>query len=341
MPIQTDDQLPPELVQAGRDDARGSASGRAPMPSAVPAETIHVVAATDDNYAQHLTVMLMSLFASCRSRPVQVHVLVPPSFTMRGHVEDALKADASRVEFISVADSTVRQLKTSVSLPPSSYYRVLVGEILPASVRRIVYLDCDLLVRSDLADMWDAPLGNNIAAACPDTGGDAGIVLHVLDLPKTALYFNSGVMLIDLDRWRRENVGQQVIDFAREHPDLLTWGDQCALNWVLRDRWKPLGNEWNVQTPSFGCGVKGDLYFYKPAPPAAMAGRIIHFTGWGRPWNYMSEHPFKPLYQHYLAQTFWRGRRPSDKYPHNMVCKTLKRHAPGLLPYYIRLRRII
>ena len=98
---------------------------------------------------------------------------------------------------------------------------------------------------------------------------------------------------------------------------------------------------WNVQTPDFGREVNGAIEYPRRLSPTAALARIVHFSAPGRPWLYMDNHPFKPAYLSYLAQTPWRDERPSDRYPHNMIIKALRRRAPILLPIYLYLRRYI
>jgi lipopolysaccharide biosynthesis glycosyltransferase len=285
--------------------------------------------------------MLLSLFEKCRSRPVEVYVLVASDFSMRDKIREAIGRNAERVSFATIVDDRLSRLRRANYLTVASYYRVFMAEILPVQARRAIFLDCDLIVRADLARLQETELAGCIAAAVPDAGSDNGRTMHKLDLKPNALYFNSGVMLIDLERWRAEQVGDAVVRFAEEHPDQITWGDQCALNWVLRDSWKPLGNEWNVQTPSFGCIIDSELQYFRPTPPGALGGSIIHFTSPGKPWLYMSEHPFTETYRGYLAQTPWRDYHPPDRYPHNIIRRTLQRRAPWMLPVYMALRRYV
>jgi lipopolysaccharide biosynthesis glycosyltransferase len=308
-------------------------------------DRIEVVACCDDGYAQHSAVMLLSLFDCCRTRRVQVHLLVPRQFTQQGRLTQALGDNRSLVAFRTVPEEAVRGLKTWDAVTVASYYRLLMAQALPPEVSRVIYLDCDTIVREDLAKLWDIPLRDHPLGAVSDKNFKHR---HVLGLAAAAAYFNSGVMLIDLDRWRKAEIGTRALEFAARHPERLTWGDQCALNWLLADQWLKLDDSWNVQTVEFGRMVDGEFRFFRKPPKRAGAGRILHFTAApgspsaavGKPWLYMCEHPLKAEYLSYLRRTPWRAR-PPDHYPHNVMLKSLRRYAPALLPIYRGIRRFV
>ncbi len=302
------------------------------------AGTIHIVAGCDDGYARHLGVMLLSLFEHAKTCPVMVHVLVPPQFSSQLLLEEALGGDAAKLAYYILDVEDMPGPKERSDLTSATYYRLHMGECLPPEVDRVIYLDCDMLICGDLAELWRTSLGDSVAAAVADP---AFTERNRLGLADNALYFNAGVMLIDIARWRDEEIGKRTLDFRMSHPERVTYDDQCALNWILRGRWLELDAIWNVQTFLLAEMVDGEVRYFQPRPALASHARIVHFNAPGRPWLYMDEHPFKREYLSYKARTPWRAERPADRYPHNIVIKTLRRHAPVLLPAYHMLRRYI
>jgi lipopolysaccharide biosynthesis glycosyltransferase len=299
---------------------------------------VEVVVGCDDNYACHLGVMLLSLFAHCKTLPVRVHIMVPPGFASRAELEETLVSHVQRIKYNELADSAVLGLKQREDLTAATYYRLMMSDVLPSDMNRVIYIDCDMMLRCDLAELWRFPLGNAIAAAVADPGFTHN---RTLGLPDLAPYFNAGLLLIDLEHWRSEAIGQDALAFARAYPDRLTFNDQCALNWVLRDRWAGLDPAWNVQTAALGRISDGAVEYFRPRPPIAADARIVHFNAPGRPWLYMDDHPFKSDYLAYRQRTPWRGQPPPDRYPHNVILKTLRRHAPALMPLYRRIREYV
>ena len=299
---------------------------------------MHIIAACDDGFAQHLAVMLLSVFEHCKDGAVEASVIVPEEFSGRSRVAEALGPDADKIAFLPISDDAVRGLPIYQHISLATYYRLLIGEIVPREVKRAIYLDCDLIVRADLMELWTTPLKGCVLGAVPDEGFRDR---HKLGLSEAAPYFNAGVLLVDLEQWRSESVGAAALDFADNHPERLTWNDQCALNWILRDRWLPLAETWNMQSRQFGRQIDKDFEYFRPIPTSALAARIVHFNWPARPWLYMSEHPFRDEYLGYLRRTPWRNQPPPDRYPHNVIRQHLRRYAPPLLPLYMALRRHI
>jgi lipopolysaccharide biosynthesis glycosyltransferase len=165
----------------------------------------------------------------------------------------------------------------------ATFARLYLGDILPARVGRVLYLDCDLLVTGDLRHLWETPLEGYIVAAVPEaTVGVVGTPKtyeHPLDphLDPSAPYFNAGVMVIDLAQWRRQEVGQRAVDYIRNNrPPLM---DQDALNAGLVGAWKAVDRMWNVTT----------FWFRSPSRQERHASllrraRIVHFVGHRKPW---------------------------------------------------------
>jgi len=146
---------------------------------------------------------------------------------------------------------------------------------------------------------------------------------------------------VDLARWRNDDVGKAALSFALSNPDRVLFDDQCALNWVLQDRWVQVPSVWNLQVAMLSETKHGYFTYPKRLRENAKGVRVVHFNSPGRPWTYMDEHPFKRDYLAFRARTAWRGLRPSDRYPHNMIVKALLRYAPALVPAYTYLRTYI
>ena len=302
------------------------------------AETIQVVVGCDDGYARHLAVMLLSLFAHSRTLPVRVHVMVSPAFASRGQLDEAMGEHAGKLTYYRVATGAVPGPVDRTDITAATYYRLLIGDVLPADLDRVIYLDCDMLVCCDVVDLWRQPLGAAVVGAVNDPGfEDHG----ALGIPSGSSYFNAGLLLINMKAWRGTSVGSEALAFRVAHPERITYDDQCALNWVLRGRWAKLDDVWNAQIRAFADLTGKGVRYFHPVPAAGQAARVVHFNCPGRPWMYMDEHPFKPAYLRYQAQTPWRGERPADRYPHNIIIKTLRRHAPPLLPVYNFLRKYV
>ena len=173
------------------------------------------------------------------------------------------------------------------------YYRVFLGEALPESVERVLFLDADLLIEGDLAELWRLPFDGYVVQAVNDAYARR---LHLSRLSRIEFaegvrftnespYFNAGVMLIDLARWREENVGRRAAEFLWKYGERFSARDQDALNCALAGLWKRLPPAWNFQE------LPGRPDYWEAGGASAEQVReafrspaIIHFIGW-KPWS--------------------------------------------------------
>ncbi len=131
----------------------------------------------------------------------------------------------------------------------SAYYRIMLAEFLPQEVKRALYLDGDTLVNTDIRAFMLQDLGEKKLAAVPNFTPLNHIIQSRVE--KTAYsfstqhcYFNSGVMLIDVENWRKENVQEKVMHFLNAYH--VVCPDQDTLNAVFQERVKILPYQWNL-----------------------------------------------------------------------------------------------
>lgn len=134
---------------------------------------------------------------------------------------------------------------------PAAYYRLLLSEMLP-EFSSVVYVDCDAIFLRDpaelLVDRYEPYPVAAVQDLCnPTLSSPFGLPGYLVpECDRGAPYFNSGLMVMDLDIWRSMRLGPAARQFAREHPHSVPYWDQDALNAVLRGNWYPLDRRWNV-----------------------------------------------------------------------------------------------
>ena len=272
-------------------------------------DEINIVLASDNNYAQHVAVVASSILFNTKSK-VNLHVLGD------GVSQEKIALIRQTVENLggklSVYDLSNYQcfenLFTSGHISKAAYFRLDIANILPENVEKVIYIDVDLLVLQDIAELWNFNLNGKPIAAVPDYGIMASKRLmkqknQVLGLPMDNLYFNSGVVIMDLQQWREQNYAQQVIKLAAEGN--LPHHDQDALNKVFMNKWEALPLKWNVIPPVFNLFSKillrGDLR--KNAVLARKEKAILHYAGRYKPWEFEIKEGFNDKYYYYLQKT--------------------------------------
>jgi lipopolysaccharide biosynthesis glycosyltransferase len=246
---------------------------------------IDVALCFDQHLALPAVVAIASILQNAQNR-IQFHLVIDPApnlarlmhaalinFGGTGRIIEAAPEKAIRVHDYSPYG--VRSFAT--------YRRLLLADILP-DLNRLLYLDADVIVRHDLTELWMTPLENCPLGAVPDAwAADSEAML--LRYPRG--YFNSGVLLMDLARWRDNYIGQQAVaaaQTAQAVPDSASLVDQGALNDVLRDDWLRISPRWNFtayfsDATALALGLSGeDLAVLREEPS------LVHFVGGYKPW---------------------------------------------------------
>ena len=192
--------------------------------------------------------------------------------------------------------------------PREMYYRLLAGQMLPESLSRVLYLDPDILVINPLRELWETDMQGNMFAAAAHTGKtELANNVNRIRLGTDHDYYNSGVLLIDLERCRSEVTPDELFAFVREHRRELVMPDQDLLNAVYGDSILPLDDAlWNYDARNF------NNYMLRSAGEQDMDWvmentAILHFCGKAKPWKPNYIYRFGVLYRHYerLAERAW------------------------------------
>jgi lipopolysaccharide biosynthesis glycosyltransferase len=298
-------------------------------------EPVWLVSAADDNYAMPLAVTIRSAidhFPSGR----QLHVAILDGGLTLESKERLLRswnAPGVSVHWLEPPVAQIADLKTENHLNLVTYLRLFMPSLLPASLDRVIFLDADLLIQKDLSELWATPLDDAPIAAVNDyftpylntreAVGRPSICdrfpdkclpianYRELGLKGTAGYFNAGVMLVNLAKWREIDVLHKAMDLVRRHHEHVRYCDQYALNVMFSEQWKPLDPRWNQNSNLWAWrgsddGAFDEQLFWK----LRNEPWIIHFTWIRKPWHYGSTHPATRAFFKVVDRTDWRGWRP-------------------------------
>ena len=136
-------------------------------------------------------------------------------------------------------------------LPVCVYNKLLVPDVVPAEVPTVLWLDCDTLVLGDISPLWDEGTGGNTLRAVQDSvvplvSSDMGVARYrELGLRANAKYFNCGVMLMNMERWRQQRVSERALGYLKTYARDVAFLEQEGINAVLSDHWGPLDPQWN------------------------------------------------------------------------------------------------
>lgn len=284
---------------------------------------ISVVTAVDENYIIPLAAMIRSMIENLKSRSKITLYVLHKRIGEQSKIRIRNSIDPRKINVIwtRVDDKMLQNLKTTEKrITLTTYYRLLVPYILPAHLEKAIYLDCDTIISEDIGMLWDSELGDKYLLAVPEmskyslyVSSPRGLSLfNKLGINPQCKCFNGGVLVINLKKWREDNVTSRIIDFLKTNKENILWWDQDGLNAILAGKWGELDPRWNLITQFFYhySSWKESPFDEKIYNGLIKRPYIIHFNTKAKPWHPDSRHPRKDLFFHYLDMTAWKGWRP-------------------------------
>ncbi len=263
---------------------------------------MELLVTVDKNYIPPLQVMLTSLCLNNPGEKIELYLL--HSRLQEKELEPLQKqCDSLGCRFfpVKIEDSWFEHAPVTKQYPREMYYRLLAPLFLPENLHRILYLDPDILVINSLRLLWETDMEGKLFAAAAHTGKtNLANNINQVRLGTTNKYFNSGVLLINLDQGRKEILPEEIFRYAGEHAKELLLPDQDILNAVFGSRTLELDDYlWNYDARNYS------TYLLRSGGVCDMdwvMGNtgILHFCGKTKPWQAGYIHRFGILYKHYM-----------------------------------------
>lgn len=282
-----------------------------------------------------LAVMVKSMLSALGpSQSVRLHILdCGIRRTDRARLLESWRDDRLTIDWYRIDQNRLRAYPVTAHFTRATYARLLIPALVPADVAKVIYLDADVLVRSDIGDLWSEPLDGASCLAVQDVSVpwmDCAATIPNYDRCGPYLgrhppisnyrelgfapddpYFNGGVLVMDLDRCRSEQLSRRAFDCLDANQRHVLWADQYALNVALHGRWRPLDLAWNqgahvLHYPDW----RHSPFDFETLSRCRFAPRIVHFTTADKPWVRPEAHPFSGQFFKSLDQTAWAGWRP-------------------------------
>lgn len=205
--------------------------------------------------------------------------------------------------------------------PLSAYIRLFSAEILPDSIDRILYLDCDTIINGDIGTLDSIDISQKLfygVKDCVSASYKNNIGISISDG-----YVNAGVLLINLKKLRKVNIKKKTEEFLKKYGGFITYADQDILNGLFHNQIGILSPEYNVMTISTVYNYKeicllrrpSNYYSEKEIKAAFEDPKIIHFTTNMRiirPWYRNSNHPYAQLFENYKKLSPWANKPLSE-----------------------------
>jgi len=267
----------------------------------------------NENYLMPSEVMLYSLFQNNKNITVTVHAMVPDVGDYVLDLKNFVEEHGQRIFIYDMSKVALPIIPShsnnKTSYPLEAYYRLFVTEVIPHDIHKVLYLDGDIIVRGGLSELWNTDVtGYAVAAGLSRYNDDIKLIKKLGFDPKYG-YFNSGVLLINLDYWRENQVVNLFVNYIKNNMDNLRFADQDVLNPVFCDKRLELSIRYNFCTTfllndrfrmiaSKSIIEEIDKWCKKPC--------VIHYNSADKPWNSDSLNIHRKIWRKYRDETKWR-----------------------------------
>ena len=277
---------------------------------------LNVVFASDNNYVAFLSIAMISLLEHNKNDFDKINIFVlddgisdENKLRINNLVTD-YSCDITFIETKKLDEMDFNVLGLERNLNESSlttYARLFMSTLLPETIDKVIYLDCDSLIVDSFKDLWKLDISNYYCAGVLD--GINTAVKEYLGFEKEDNYINAGFLLVNLKKWREDNVENEFIRFMADNQDRFYQHDQGVLNNVFKDRMKIIEPKFNLQiyfqtlpynlARKFTC-MTTEYYTENIVDNSRENPVFLHFCGpnYNRPW-YNKDHPYAELFREY------------------------------------------
>ncbi len=261
-----------------------------------PKKEIPIFFASDDNYVPFLAVSIKSMLDNASKYYFyNIHILTEGISEKNKAKLLTYQTKNSKINFIELSDyiakikdrlaATLRDYYTE-----SIFYRIFIASLCP-EYKKAIYLDCDIVVLGDISKFYNINLGDNILGAVTDDviNGNEDFKTYAkfgvgVDHTK---YFNSGVLLINLDEYRKQEIQKRFVYLLIKYNFDTAAPDQDYLNVLCKNKVTYIDKGWDKM--STDTDFDGQL-------------NLIHYNNFRKPWYYDNV-PYEEYFWEYAQKT--------------------------------------
>ncbi len=273
-------------------------------------EKISIVLVCDDFYAILLAAFLKSVELNHLSEEEVDVYIVDDNINRynKAKIIKSLDSNRLKLKWIKMEDAipkgTILPFLNN-AYPINILIRLLIPYFIPKTIKKVIYFDVDMIMLDDISNLWKIDIGECVAGATEDSLGEKpnyiknGIENYKeLGLDGNKPYLNSGMLIINSEKWLQNNIAQKAIDVIKTNKKYAKLSDQYALNIVLFDKWFKIDRKWNCFSISTSTNPSLVHYFYR------------------KPIYKEYSYNYKEEFYYYLNLTEWKNFKPIGKSGH-------------------------
>lgn len=253
------------------------------LPIKTLATQVNIAFTIDNNYFIPTMLTINSILKNNKSKSDYTFYVIENNLTFwnKRLISKFIRKNKQELKIIHYSNSLLQSDCPNYFQSYMTMARVILPDLLPQNIDKIIYLDADTLVVTDIKELYDTDLGQHYAGLVLDSG--IAIPEDACGFKYTKGYFNSGVILIDLKKWRKDKITDKMTTFVKNHKNRFIgkedstsckylYPDQDLINTVLHGKIKTLNSGWNCFPSNTN-----------------KTGFIYHFIGSNKPWYYKNK----------------------------------------------------
>lgn len=301
---------------------------------------MNIIFSCDNNYAPYLATTISSVLNNNKKQKIKFYILdLGIQESSRQIIQLLVNKFNCQIEFINIsANDFVNLPKTIDYISIATYARLKLAQYI-TDIKRAIYLDVDTLVNDNLLPLWETDLQDKWVGACFDAfiEYDCPMYKQTIGLNDEQKYFNAGVLLIDLEKWRTADIYGDAIQWLRQYQDIIQYQDQDILNGLFKDKVLYLNTRFNFM-PTQRERLKRSKTNSKIMPNdfeiPVMPIAIYHYCGPHKAWHRECTHMKASLYLKFFRKIPATPASWNNSFEHVDLRKKLSRLKQDLKDKY-------
>lgn len=282
---------------------------------------------SDENYAQHLAVAIVSILKNSDINDEFCFWVVDDNISIesKGKIERLKSIKDFKIEYLIVnSNEFIDFPRRKDGLPVNSYFLIKVPDMLD-KIDKMLFLDCDIVVRRRISDIFNFEIGDNYILAVEDINGEQ--FRKERNMREGCFYFNSGVFVLNCKKWRKDNIENKCFEYVKKNGHTFKFQDQEILNGVLCEKAKKIDLRWNFQYVNNYKGGFSNEEFDKAKNDSV----VIHYITGEKPWKANELDEVTIEYWRYLIMTpFFIDNREKFEQKIDLILEYLKKRGEML-----------
>ena len=245
---------------------------------------MNILVTLDSNYVGPLTVFLKSLMITNPNNEFDIYV-AHSSLTKEDFIKinGAINPSNTRIHPIVVSPGILADAPVFKRISNETYYRLLMMDYLPETVDRILYIDPDTVILKDISPLYNMDFKGKTIGAAGHTKLFIEDINHIrFRTGRESRYFNAGVMMVNVEKLRKNVTSQMVFDYVKKNKRWLFVADQDVLNGMFGNDMIP------IDECVYNLDEKTVIYNRRRVRNLRWVEEntvIVHYNGKYKPWK--------------------------------------------------------